>query len=604
MWAAILALVPALVHPQARVGPDIAVNEDTLGRQDSTAVATDADGNFVVVWRDVAPAGGAQAVFARRFDTGGAPLGSEWQVNTYATVSLLNAPDVAVAPTGDFLVVWDGRADGSGSGVFAQRFDAGGAAQGAEFRVNAATLYDQASPSIAANDSGEFVVAWTSGGDIVARRFDAAGNAFGPELTVSEDGTATHVRPAVAADAAGSFVVVWSTIQGGSSEISGRRFDAAGLPMGPEFRVNTVTSGLQVWPAVAVAPDGRFVVLWTAFGEADIHGRRYDATGVAAGPQFVVNAYTTLSQYMPTVAIDGDGGFLATWVGHVDGGGGTSDAAIIARRFDGSGAPAGIELRVNAYTTGSQTMPAIAAQPDGEFVVTWQSLGQDGDDWGVFAQRIVEPVDAIFADGFESGTFAAWSFVNDDGGDLSVTGAAALNGTTVGLQAFVDDTAGLFVEDASPQDEDRYRARFYFDPSGFDPGESAGHFRTRIFVAFSEAPSRRLLAIVLQRREGEYRVMARARLDADGQVDTPWVPIADGPHFVEIDFHRAIAGNQGDGFLHLWVDGVLGGSLTTLRNSRAGVDFVRLGALSVKGGASGTLYFDQFVSRRTTAIGP
>jgi hypothetical protein len=34
------------------------------------------------------------------------------------------------------------------------------------------------------------------------------------------------------------------------------------------------------------------------------------------------------------------------------------------------------------------------------------------------------------------------------------------------------------------------------------------------------------------------------------------------------------------------------------------VDFVRLGALSVKTAASGTLYWDEFESRRASFIGP
>ena len=39
-------------------------------------------------------------------------------------------------------------------------------------------------------------------------------------------------------------------------------------------------------------------------------------------------------------------------------------------------------------------------------------------------------------------------------------------------------------------------------------------------------------------------------------------------------------------------------------NSLSAVDFVRLGALSVKAGASGTLYWDEFESRRQGEIGP
>jgi hypothetical protein len=44
--------------------------------------------------------------------------------------------------------------------------------------------------------------------------------------------------------------------------------------------------------------------------------------------------------------------------------------------------------------------------------------------------------------------------------------------------------------------------------------------------------------------------------------------------------------------------------LTGLDNSISAVDFVRMGALSVKAGASGTMFWDEFVSRRDNLIGP
>jgi hypothetical protein len=46
------------------------------------------------------------------------------------------------------------------------------------------------------------------------------------------------------------------------------------------------------------------------------------------------------------------------------------------------------------------------------------------------------------------------------------------------------------------------------------------------------------------------------------------------------------------------------GSRTSLDNNAGGVDFVRLGALSVKTGAAGVMYFDEFVSQEDAYIGP
>src|SRR5262245_5653152 len=70
------------------------------------------------------------------------PVGSEFQVNTYTTSAqrTTRGRHVAVHPAGNFVVVWTGYGqDGSGSGIFAQRYDSDGDALGAEFRVNTYT---------------------------------------------------------------------------------------------------------------------------------------------------------------------------------------------------------------------------------------------------------------------------------------------------------------------------------------------------------------------------------------------------------------------------------------------------------------------------------
>ena len=204
----------------------------------------------------------------------------------------------------------------------------------------------------------------------------------------------------------------------------------------------------------------------------------------------------------------------------------------------------------------------------------------------------------------ESGDLTGWDGSQDDGGDLSVAGAAALDGTTFGLQGLVDDTAGLYVQDDSPTDENRYRARFWFDPNDFDPGTAGRFFRTRIFVGFEEGPDRRLLALVLRYRDGQYAILGRARLDDNRQADTGFFPIGPGAHAIELDWRRATGPDAEDGSFQLWIDGTSMATLTGLDNSLSAVDFVRLGALSVKSGATGTLRWDEFVSRRESYIGP
>ena len=159
------------------------------------------------------------------------------------------------------------------------------------------------------------------------------------------------------------------------------------------------------------------------------------------------------------------------------------------------------------------------------------------------------------------------------------------------------------MEDDTPIDEDRYRARFYIDTNGFDPGEASGAHRTRTFIVFEEAPTRRLAAVVLKRQGGVYSIEGRCRTDSGAQADTGFFTISGGPHVVEIDWKRSSSALASDGTFELWIDGVSRAQLTGLSNSVSSVDFVRLGALSVKPGANGTLFWDEFESRRISFIG-
>jgi len=211
--------------------------------------------------------------------------------------------------------------------------------------------------------------------------------------------------------------------------------------------------------------------------------------------------------------------------------------------------------------------------------------------------------DLIFADGFEAPDLTAWSSAQTDGTDLSLV-HPGLASTATALRALVDDQAGIYVQDNSPSDENRYRARFYLDTSDFDPGEANGAFRTRVFLAFEEAPSRPLMAVVLKRQSSQYSILGRARKDDGSQADTGFFAITPGQHAIDIDWVRSTDADTPNGQFRLWIDGILKSTLTGVDNSASQVDFARLGALSIKAGASGTIRWDEFESRHENYIGP
>lgn len=611
-WAAgICILVAPAVWAQGPAGPEFPVNVYTTNAQRAAALASDGSGNFVVAWESENQDGGGFGVFARRFGASGAPQGAEFQVNT-TTLDLQYDAAVAMSPSGRFVVVWTSMGqDAPGDrGIFGRRFDAEGAPLGDEFPVNGYTTGDQWFPDVAADAAGNFVVVWASlnqdgsGQGIFGRRYNAGGGALGGEFQVNTYTPGNQFNPAVASRPGGGFVVVWrSNGQDGSVYgIFGQRYDAAGAPEGGEFRVNTYTSNNQRDARVGVDASGNFVVAWqdvTQDGNAyGVFAQRYDAFGATVGGEFRVNTYTTGYQGRIDLAAEPGGGFMVAWHSSDQDGDGLG---VFGQQYDAAAAPAGGEFRVNGVTTDLQRNPAVAAIADGDFVVAWHSRYQDGGHYGIFARRYG---DLIFQDGFESASLGRWSSAETDGADLTVSGPAALAGTGAGLQAFVDDTNPLFVRDDSPAAEAQYRARFYFDPNGLDPGEATNNRRVRLLIAFN-ASNQRLATIVLRRLGGAYAVMGRVRRDDGTRLDTGFHAITDAPHFVELRWRRASGPGANDGFFILRLDDVQVSALTGIDNDGSPVDYARLGVMSIKSAAAnGTVYFDQFESRRSRQIGP
>src|SRR4030095_5894712 len=92
-----------------------------------------------------------------------------------------------------------------------------------------------------------------------------------------------------------------------------------GQPVGSEFRINTYTTGVQGQPVAAMDQSGNFVVVWASLPAQDgsglaLFGQRYGSSGAPLGPEFRVNSYTTGSQYDPSVTASALGDFVVVWM--------------------------------------------------------------------------------------------------------------------------------------------------------------------------------------------------------------------------------------------------------------------------------------------------
>jgi hypothetical protein len=378
----------------APIGTEFQVNTYTTSSQVNATVAMSAAGDLVVVWESRQD-GDSWGIFGQMLDSGGSPVGAEFQVNTH-TIFQQYRPAVATNATGGFAVVWGSSLqDGSSSGVFGQMFNSAGSPVGTEFQVNTYTTNAQRSPAVGMNEAGDFVVVWSSlaqdghSWGIFGQMFDSAGSPVGAEFQVNTYTTDHQYVPVVGMNAAGDFVVAWNSLDqdGDSWGVFGQMFDSAGSPVGAEFQVNTCTTSIQLSPAVGMNKAGDFVATWYGIGQDGnswgVFGQMFDGGGSPIGAEFQANTYTTGYPFVPALGVNPAGGFVVVWASLQDG----SGHGIFGQMFDSGGSPVASEIQVNTYTLGPQTRPVVGVNEAGDFVVAWQSFGQDGSAFGVFAQR-------------------------------------------------------------------------------------------------------------------------------------------------------------------------------------------------------------------------
>ena len=358
------------------LGPEFQVNSYETGYQEFPAVAADAVGNFVVVWRNTCAYCAVPGIFGRRMDATGAPAGAEFQVNTYTT-NVQGFPAVAADALGNFVVVWASQIDGCADG----RLRTDGSTllrspQGGEFQVNSFTTSDQRSPAVATDGSGNFVVVWISYGQdgnglgVFGQRFSSSGTPLGSEFQVEQ----LHDRAAVRALGGSG---CRRRLRRGLAEpgqdgdgwgVFGQRFSSPGAPQGLEFQVNSYTTGDQLYPKVASDAAGDFRGGWQSVPQDGEQLGRVRPTlrrrRTAAGERSFRSTATPRMpstgprwQRMPRATSSSSGTAAPRTARSAD---------IFGRRFSSSGVAMGSDFQINAFTSGGQQLPAVAADGAGE----------------------------------------------------------------------------------------------------------------------------------------------------------------------------------------------------------------------------------------------
>ena len=357
-------------------------------------------------------------------------------------------PSAAISSTGGFVVWQDNVTDGDSWGISARRLDATLSGSLSPFRVNVVGAGSQQNPRVALLKNGGAVFAW-QGGQLghqhIYARFLSPTNTFltANDLLVNTFTNTFQLNPVLTVLNNSNVVVIWTSYnQAGSNsmqDVYGQILSPTGQPVGTNFLVNQFTSFNQRTPAVAALAGGGFVVTWVSeqqrqtvvtnsiyvssaaalLPSVDVYARLFNAAGVAAGNEFLVNADNNPCAN-PAVAAATDGSFLIAWTAQ-DLANPNNDLDVRARPFTSTGV-GGTVFYVNSSLSGDQYAPRISALGL-DYLIVWTSMGQDGSREGVYGQ-----------------------FVHNDGS--LVGGEFRVNTTTIGQQmqpAVAADGVGQFL---------------------------------------------------------------------------------------------------------------------------------------------------------------
>jgi hypothetical protein len=304
--------------------------------------------------------------------------------------------------TGGGFVVWQDNnvAGGSGWDIQARRLDEQGAGLGMPFRVNAGVSNNQERPQVTVLKDGGAAFVWQGGPvgfqTVYARFMARSGSFLSPDLQVSRPLTASTNRQSMRMmvirnnrPAMRRFLI---------SQVGAQRRDFATAPAAATLADGNV--------ALAYASYQRFttnrpvvlprIVMYGATlltnsilvaqergvdNMLDVFVRRFTPGGLALGQETHVNQVSKFNQRNVALAALPNGNFVVVWVSENHG---VSDADlahgldrqdVFARLFNAAGLPLTDEFLVNDLAHRVNAFPAVAALAGGGFRVVWAQNG-------------------------------------------------------------------------------------------------------------------------------------------------------------------------------------------------------------------------------------
>ena len=306
------------------------------------------------------------------------------------------ATQVAISPSGGYLVWHDNATDQSGLGVSALMLDANANPVGSPFRVNTQLLGNQEKPQVGLLSEGGAFFVWEAGATGFRRVQFRATNSRGlfskEETFVTVANSGEQTDPSLAVLRHGTVAVAWTDylLDGDVKGLSARIYSPAGDALTEPFRLNQFRDGNQYGARLQALPNGGFAAVWVSDQQQDeksidIIARLFNSVGQPLTNEVVVSQKGISAN--PVLGIAGDR-LVIVWE-QVDLKNKKTRWDVSLRVFNLGLNPLAEQVKANKQLEGDQFAPRLQGDDSGALLV-WNSLGQDGSREAVMGRFISE----------------------------------------------------------------------------------------------------------------------------------------------------------------------------------------------------------------------
>jgi hypothetical protein len=323
--------------------------------------------NFVVTWWNY-----RGSIYKRRFLNDGTPVSGQAKVNEFDATANQYNPAIDMNSVGNVVVTWQDHRNPDG--IYFQRLNALGDTLGGNLRID----YGY-NPDVAVAEDSSFVITYDYLNHIYYQRFNSSGGPIGSPAVISDTTDNSRYHSVIDLDSDKNAVVVWFDNRSGNSDIYAQMVESTGDTVGVNFRVNNDAGTTnQYYPAIAVAPSGRSLIVWEDRRnvDSDIYAQLYGSDGNPINSNFRIDSGGTDGQYEPDAGYLPDGNFIVVWKDF------RIPRAIYGQIIDSLGAPVDTNFRISEEQADG---PKVSVAPSGGFIVTWDDYRENN--YNIFAQR-------------------------------------------------------------------------------------------------------------------------------------------------------------------------------------------------------------------------